>query len=68
VTWTAILSAISGLVGLIRDFLAFKKTADDRQAGADSAAVAGRKEEDTDLDRTQAAIDEADQKPIEYRD
>jgi hypothetical protein len=68
VSWTAILNAFIGLVGLIRDFFSWKRSADDRQAGADAAINAGRKQEDDALARTQAAIDEADGKPIEYRD
>lgn len=67
-SWTAILSAITGLVGLIRDFFSWKRSADDRQAGADAAVVAGRNEEDGALKRTKDAMDEADKKPIEYRD
>jgi hypothetical protein len=67
-SWTAIISAISGLIGLIRDFFSWKKSADDRKAGADAAIVAGRAQEDQALKRTQAAMDEADRKPIEYRD
>jgi hypothetical protein len=64
-SWTAILSAITTFVGLIRDFFSWKRSADDRQAGADAAINAGRKLEDDALKRTQAAMDEAD---IEYRD
>ena len=67
-SWSSILSAITGLVGLIRDFFAWKKSADDRKAGADAAINAGRAQEEESLKRTQAAMDEADRKPIEYRD
>lgn len=67
-SWTAILSAITGLVGLIRDFFSWKRSADDRKAGADAAVIEGRKQEHEALKRTQAAMDEADKKPIDYRD
>lgn len=67
-TIKAALAAFNGIVGLIRDFFSWKRSADDRQAGADAAVIAGRKQEDGALDRTQAAIDESDKKPIEYRD
>lgn len=67
-SWTAILSALTTFAGLIRDFFAWKRSADDRQAGADAAIVEGRKQEDAALARTQDAIDEADKKPIDYRD
>lgn len=67
-SWTAILSAIAGLVGLIRDFFSWKRSADDRQAGADAAINAGRQQEDAALDRARKAMDEADRKPIEWRD
>jgi hypothetical protein len=67
-SWSAIISAITGLVGLIRDFFLWKKSADDRKAGADAAINAGRAQEDQALKRTQAAMDEADRKPIKYRD
>jgi hypothetical protein len=53
---------------LIREFFSWKQSADARQAGADAANVAGRALEDEALKRTQAAMDEADRKPIEYRD
>jgi len=64
-TW---LQAIIAFFAFIRELLAFKRSADDRQAGADAAINAGRKEEDDALARTQAAIDEADKKPFDYRD
>lgn len=67
-SWSAILSAISGLVGLIRDFFSWKAREDAKQAGRDAAVIEGRKQEDASLKRTQDAIDEADKKPIEYRD
>lgn len=67
-SWSAILSALTGIVGLIRDFFLWKRSADDRQAGADAAVIEGRKQEDSALKRTQDAMDEADRKPIEYRD
>jgi hypothetical protein len=67
-SWTAIISAISSLIGLIREFFSWKRSADARQAGADAANIAGRALEDEALKRTQAAMDEADRKPIEYRD
>lgn len=67
-SWTAILSALATFAGLIRDFFSWKRSSDDRQAGADAAVIEGRKQEDDALDRTQAAMDEADKKPIEYRD
>lgn len=64
----AVLNALSTFAGLIRDLFALKRSADDRKAGADAAVIAGRKEEDDALARTQAAMDEADKKPIDYRD
>ena len=64
----SLVQLIIGLLAAIREFFSLKKSADDRQAGADAAVIAGHKEEGTALDRTQAAIDEADKKPIEYRD
>jgi hypothetical protein len=67
-SWSAIISAITGLVGLIRDFFLWKKSVDDRKAGADAAINAGRALEDEAIKRTQASMDEADMKPIEYRD
>jgi hypothetical protein len=67
-SWSAIVSGILAVVAFIRELLAFKQSADDRQAGADAAINAGRKEEDDALARTQAAIDESDTKPIDYRD
>ena len=62
------LKAIIALLGVIRDFFSWKKSADDRRAGRDDAIVAGQKREDDALAGTQAAMDEADKKPIEYRD
>lgn len=67
-SWAAIVSGFFSLVGLIHDFFSWKRSSDDRQAGSDAAVIAGRKEEDEALARTQAAIDESDTKPIEYRD
>lgn len=67
-SWTAILSALATFAGLIRDLFSWKRSADDRQAGADAAVVAGRKEEDAALKRAKDAMDEADRKPVEYRD
>lgn len=67
-SWTAILSALATFAGLIRDFFSWKRSADDRQAGADAAVIEGRKQEDAALKRTKDAMDEADKKPIEYRD
>lgn len=64
----AILAAFNGLVGLIRDFFSWKRSADDRKAGGDAAIVEGRKQEDDALQRTLDAINEADKKPIDYRD
>lgn len=64
-TW---LRAIVALLGLIRDFFSWKRSADDRKAGADAAVIEGRKQEDAALRRTQDAMDEADKKPIEYRE
>lgn len=64
-TW---LKAIIVLLGAIRDFFHAKENADSRQAGRDAAVIEGRKQEDSALKNTQAAIDEADKKPIEYRD
>lgn len=64
-TW---LKAIIVALGVIRDFFSWKRSADDRQAGADAAVIEGRKQEDGALQRTQDAIDEADKKPIDYRD
>lgn len=64
-SWSAILSAI---VGLIRDFFSWKRSADDRQAGADAAINAGRAQEDAATDRARKAMDDADKKPIEWRD
>jgi hypothetical protein len=66
--WTAILSALATFAGLIRDFFSWKRSADDRQAGADAAVIEGRKQEDAALRRAKDAMDEADKKPIEYRD
>lgn len=67
-SWTAIVSGFFSLVGLIRDFFAWKKSADDRSAGADAAVNAGRQQQDAALQRTQSAIDDADKASIEYRD
>lgn len=39
-----------------------------RDAGAAEAIIEGQKKESADLKRAQDAIDEADRKPIEYRD
>jgi hypothetical protein len=65
---TAWLTAIYAFLGVIRDFFSWKKSRDDRQAGEDAAVIEGHKQEDDALTGTQAAIDEADKKPIEYRD
>lgn len=67
-SWTAIIKALTVFAGLIRDFFSWKRSADDRQAGADAAVNAGRKQEDDALRRTQSAVDDADKKPIDYRD
>lgn len=57
-SWQSILSAFTGIVGLIRDFFAWKKDADARQAGKDSANA------DT-LKKNQAAVTDAMQAEIE---
>jgi hypothetical protein len=64
----AIVEALSAFFGFLRGLMDRIHAAQDRQAGADSAIIEGRKQEDDALARTQAAIDEADTKPIEYRD
>lgn len=64
----AILQAIIVVLGLIRDFFHSKEIAESKQAGRDEAVIEGRKQQDDALDRTQAAIDESDKKPIDYRD
>lgn len=64
----AILEGVVALLGLIRDFFHAKENADSRQAGRDEATVAGQKREDDALAGIQSAIDEADKKPIDYRD
>lgn len=43
-SWTAIVAALANLVGLIRDFFSWKKSADDRQAGRDEIAAQVNKE------------------------
>lgn len=67
-TWAAIVRAVLAIFGAIRDFLHWKEVSDAKQAGRDEAVVAGQKQEDGALTRTQAAIDEADKNPIDYRD
>lgn len=67
-SWTAILKALTVFAGLIRDFFSWKRSADDRKAGGDAAVIEGRKQEDDALQRTHDAIEEADKKPIDYRD
>jgi hypothetical protein len=64
----AVLEAVSAFFGFLRGLMDRIHAAQDRQAGADAAVNAGRKQEDDALDRTQAAMDESDKKPIEYRD
>lgn len=59
VSFQTILSAFNGIVGLIRDFFSWKKSADDRQAGADAAVVAGQKREDEALSGVGQAVDAA---------
>ena len=39
-----------------------------RDLGAAQAQIEGRKQQDASLDRTRKAMDEADGKPIDYRD
>lgn len=68
ISWSAIVSGFFAVVGLIRDFFSWKRSADDRQAGADAAVNAGRQQEDEALDRARKAMDDADKRPIEYRD
>lgn len=67
-SWSAIVSGILAVVAFIRELLAFKQSADDRQAGADAAVNAGRRQEDEETDRARKAMDESDGKPPEYRD
>jgi hypothetical protein len=50
-SWSAILSAIAGLVGLIRDFFSWKKSTDDRKAGADDVAAKVNKDTSDAQDR-----------------
>lgn len=61
-TWWATLqsalSAFNGFVGLIRDFFSWKKSSDDRQAGADAANNAAR-------DRNDARVKDANEAEIE---
>lgn len=64
----AIVEAISAFFGFLRGLMDRLHAAQDRQAGRDEAVVAGQKQEDGALARTQAAIDEADKNPIDYRD
>jgi hypothetical protein len=58
VSWQTILSAVVGIVGLIRDFFAWKKDADARQAGKDSAnADTLKKNQDAVADAMKAEIE-----------
>ncbi len=57
-----ILAALGSLVA------AGRRDQANRDAGAAEAVIEGRKQEDDALAKTQAAIDRADKKPIEYRD
>lgn len=66
-SWSTIVSGILAVIAFIRELLAFKQSADDRQAGADAAINAGRRQEDEALARARKAMDEADKRPIEYR-
>lgn len=60
---------IDKLFGFFRDLWSDHKAREaEREAGRGEAVIAGRTQEDEALARTQAAIDEADKKPIEYRD
>jgi hypothetical protein len=52
------LAAIYTLLGVIRDFFSWKKSADDRQAGADAANNAAREQND-------ARVKEANEAEIE---
>lgn len=59
-SFTAILSALAGLVGLIRDFFSWKRSADDRQAGADALAAEQQRQKDATLKAAMEAEVEAD--------
>ena len=56
------------VLDFLRKVVAAITFAQAKEAGRDEAIVAGQKREDDALAGTQAAIDEADKKPIEYRD
>lgn len=61
--------AVSFLVSLLRGWLSDVRAASaQREAGAAGAIVEGRKQQDAALEKTRAAIDDSDNKPIEYRD
>jgi hypothetical protein len=57
---SAVLSLASSLIGLLRDFLSWRKSADDRRAGRDAARAEAVEAEKHDLDASQAAVNEAD--------
>lgn len=56
------------ILDLLRKAIAWITFSQAKDAGRDEANAAGHKQEDEALARTQAAIDDADKKPIEYRD
>jgi hypothetical protein len=57
-SWQTILAAFVGLIGLIRDFFAWKKDTDARQAGRDAAdADTLRRNQDAIAEAMQAEID-----------
>lgn len=71
-SWSSILSLVVGVVGLVRDFFSWKRSADDRQAGAAQAKADGLEQESDALKKTQAAINAAHNDPeyknTEFRD
>lgn len=59
-TIKSILAAFTTFVGIIRDFFSWKKSADDRQAGADAANNAARERNDERVKEANEAEVEAD--------
>lgn len=57
---TAWLAAIIALLGVIRDFFSWKRSADDRQAGRDEVAAEQARQRDKTLDEAMKAEVEAD--------
>lgn len=57
---TAWLAAIIALLGVIRDFFSWKRSADDRQAGRDEVAAEQARQRDKNLDDAMKAEIAAD--------